>query len=57
MQELVLDEVRAGVLRQFLAVGPGEKQRGWVGGCPPQRVDRHGLPQLRQDRGPQRVGV
>ena len=57
VQELVLDEIRARALRQFLAVGPGEQQRGRVCGCPPQRVDRHGLPQPRQDGRPQRVGV
>ena len=57
VQELVLDEIGAGFLRQFLAVGLGEQQGRRVRGRPPQRVDGHGLPQSRQDRGPEPVCV
>jgi hypothetical protein len=53
MQEFVLDEVRAGFLRQLLAVGLGEQERRGVCGRPPQRIDRHDLPQPRQDCGAQ----
>ena len=55
VQELVLDEIRAGFLRQFLAVRPGEQQGGRVRGGPPERIDRHDLPQPRQHGGPQGV--
>jgi hypothetical protein len=57
VQELVLDEIGAGFLRQFLAVGLGEQQRGRVRSRPPQRVDGHSLPQSRQYRGPEPVRV
>ena len=56
-QELVLDEIGAGFLRQFLAVGLGEQQGRRVRGRPPQCVDGHRFPQSRQDRRPERVRV
>ena len=57
VQELILDEIRSGFLRQFFTVRAGEQQCGGVSGRPPECVDRHDLAKSWQDRGPQRVRI